>query len=190
MPKLAFLTVSCLASILLAGCQSQPVKKIANDTESAKVSNDTQATLEYSVDCLATPQSCSSSQSATTNRENNTVQTDRYTTVTALPSQAQSNLLSVMISVTIPKEIQTIDDTARYLLRRSGYRLAMLNLHNEGVKALLQKSLPEVHRKIGVMRLSDALTMLGTPTYEIKTDHVNRMVSYQLKPQYRVGVTL
>lgn len=52
------------------------------------------------------------------------VQVGRYSALRAMPSAAQADLLSTIITVRIPERIQTIGEAVRYLLQRSGYRLA------------------------------------------------------------------
>ncbi|MEL0583680.1 MAG: hypothetical protein AAES65_02205, partial [Candidatus Thiodiazotropha sp. (ex. Lucinoma kazani)] len=52
------------------------------------------------------------------------IQTGRYSMVSAAPTQAQAELLEVTVAVQLPARIQTIEEAVRYLLQRSGYRLA------------------------------------------------------------------
>ena len=42
------------------------------------------------------------------------------------PTQAQSELLEATVTVQLPEQIQTIGETVRYLLQRSGYRRWLL----------------------------------------------------------------
>ncbi len=116
---------------------------------------------------------------------NPVVQTSRYTVIKAVPTPAQRNLLEVMITVTIPPDIKSIDATIRYLLMRSGYRMQLVPIQGQKVIQILSKTLPEIHRKIGPMRLIDALTMLTTPAFELITDPVKREIRYQLKNNYK-----
>jgi type IV pili sensor histidine kinase/response regulator len=116
---------------------------------------------------------------------NPVVQTGRYTVIKAVPSLAQRNLLKVMITVTIPPDIKSIDETIRYLLMRSGYRMQLVPIQGQKVIQILSKTLPEIHRKIGPMHLIDALTMLTTPAFELITDPVKREIRYQLKNNYK-----
>lgn len=174
------LMTCCILSLLLTGCHTKSIKK--------NISNDLAANDESVLLDVEQPNTQHVPIEPVYSNPNNRVQTDRYTSVTALPTEAQSHLLYVMISVTIPREINTIELTAHHLLRRSGYQMAVS--HDEAVNQLLQKTLPDVHRKIGPMRLIDALTMLGTPAFEVVTDHVNRQIRYRLKPDYSIGMAL
>ena len=117
------------------------------------------------------------------------IQTGRYSTVQAKPTQPQRQLLQVMISVTIPDEITTIGQTIHYLLKRSGYQLVQPQAHQPELIAFFQKRLPEVHRHMGPMTLEDALSILTAPAFTLHEDPVNRFISYGLDSRY-AGDTL
>jgi conjugative transfer region protein (TIGR03748 family) len=125
----------------------------------------------------------------TPNIANQTVRTGRYTVVKAVPTVAQTSLLDVMITVTIPNEVNSIDATIRYLLKRSGYHMSLIPSQDQKVIKILSKPLPDIHRKIGPMRLIDALAMLTTPAFELITDPVKREIRYELKNDYKTSIT-
>ena len=85
-----------------------------------------------------------------------------------------------MITVTIPDEIETIGQTIRYLLRRSGYQLINPQQQQPELAQLFSKRLPDVHRHLGPMTLENALTILTTPAFTLIEDPVHRLISYQL----------
>ena len=112
------------------------------------------------------------------------IQTGRYTTIQAKPIQSQQHLLQVIISVTIPNDIQTIGQTVRYLLKRSGYDLVNPKPDQLKLTQLLVKRLPDVHRRLGPMTLADALVILTAPAFTLIDDPVHRLISYQLDDRY------
>ncbi len=117
------------------------------------------------------------------------IQTGRYSTVLAKPTQSQRQLLQVMISVSIPDDITTIAQTIRYLLKRSGYQLVQPQAGQPELTAFFYKRLPEVHRHIGPMTLEDALIMLTAPAFTLQVDPLQRRISYDLDSRY-AGDTL
>ena len=112
------------------------------------------------------------------------IQTGRYSTVQAKPTQSQRQLLQVMISVTIPDDITTIGQTISYLLKRSGYQLVQPQADQLELTAFFNKGLPEVHRHIGPMTLEDALSILTAPAFTLHEDPVQRLISYDLDSRY------
>ncbi|MGH8549964.1 MAG: hypothetical protein ACREEM_01115 [Blastocatellia bacterium] len=122
------------------------------------------------------------------------IQTGRYSAITASPTEAQMNLLRVMISVTLPEEVVTVEQAIQHLLRRSGYRFARPDTQLTPVAELLHKILPQVHRQLGPMPLEEALRALTGPAFDLVIDPVPREVSYQLAkafepaPKYQVEI--
>ena len=163
---------------ITVGCSSTPKEPPASETD---------------LSCLAADKLTISSPIGINNDQDNasryddTVQTGRYTVIRALPSLAQTKLLEVMITVSIPYDIHSIGEAARYLLKRSGYQLIPEPIQGPKAAKILAKPLPEIHRKIGPMRLMDALSMLTAPAFELINDPVNREIRYQLKRNYLSG---
>ena len=116
------------------------------------------------------------------------VQTGRYSVIKTGPTPDQSHLLDVMITVTIPNNIQTIRETVKYLLKRSGYQMAPEPVQEQEVAKFLSKQLPNIHRKIGPMKLIDALNMLTSPAFVLVDNPVKREIGYRLKSKYQPGV--
>jgi len=112
------------------------------------------------------------------------IQTSRYSTIQAKPTQPQRQLLQVMISVTIPDDITTIDQTIHYLLKRSGYQLVQPQVDQPELTAFFYKRLPEVHRRMGPMTLEDALTILTAPAFTLHEDPIQRLISCDLDIRY------
>ena len=112
------------------------------------------------------------------------IQSGRYSTVQAKPTQAQRQLLQVMISVTVPDDITTIGQTIHYLLKRSGYQWVQPQTDQPELTAFFRKRLPEVHRHMGPMTLEDALNMLAAPAFSLHEDPVQRVIRYDLDRRY------
>jgi len=163
--------------MITVGCSSIPKEPPASEAVSTDLS------------CLAADKLMASSNNDQDNglRYDDTVQTGRYTVIRALPSLAQTKLLEVMITVSIPYDIHSIGEAARYLLKRSGYQLIPEPIQGPKAAKILAKPIPEIHRKIGPMRLMDALSMLTAPAFELINDPVNREIRYQLKRNYLSG---
>ncbi len=114
------------------------------------------------------------------------VQIGRYSVVSATPTTAQDNILSVIVTVNMPAPIQTVGDAIHHLLNPSGYSLARFDAQGPEVIQLLSLLLPDVHRSLGPMSLQDALLTLVSPAFRLYTDPVHRLIAYDLKPDYQL----
>lgn len=108
------------------------------------------------------------------------VQVGRYSVLRALPTAAQADLLSTTITVRFPERIQTLGEAARYLLQRSGYRLADNYAANSETADLLLLPLPAVHRNLGPIMLRQALETLVGPVFRLVQDPEHRLISFEL----------
>lgn len=107
---------------------------------------------------------------------------DRYTRHSSVALPEQEDLLAVELRVDFPASIVTVGDAVTYLLHRSGYSLVVSG--QPDLDALMNMSLPRVHRSIGPIRLKDALKVLiGTP-WIIAENKLARTVSFELKQQF------
>lgn len=97
----------------------------------------------------------------------------------AAPTQAQSELLEATVTVQLPDRIQTIGETVRYLLQRSGYRLAATESSAPETLALFALPLPAVHRQLGPMTLREALETLAGPAFHLVQDPVHRLITFE-----------
>ena len=109
----------------------------------------------------------------------------RYLTIMNKPTLAQTDLLSQIIQVRFPQNVQTISDAMNYLLKFSGYNLVELNKRSMDLKNTLSKPLPTVDRDFGPMSLKDALITLIGPAFNLKQDILNRTIDFTLKPQFK-----
>ena len=108
------------------------------------------------------------------------VQVGRYTLRSAIPAEAQADLMSAIVTIRFSDRIQTIGAAARYLLRDSGYQLASPIALDPETKALFRLPLPAVHRNLGPLTLRQALETLAGPTFRLVQDPVHRLISFEL----------
>jgi len=79
---------------------------------------------------------------ASVNLQANDSQVGRYSLLAATPTEAQAELLAARVTVRFPGRIQTVGEAVRYLLQRSGYRLASLEAIGPDTIALFTLPLP------------------------------------------------
>ncbi len=108
------------------------------------------------------------------------VQVGRYSELRAMPTVAQTDLLSTTITIQFPERIQTLGEAVHYLLQRSGYRLADRRAANSITADLLGLPLPAVHRNLGPIMLKQALETLAGPVFRLVQDPVHRLISFEL----------
>ena len=107
------------------------------------------------------------------------LQVGRYSLFAATPTQAQAELLATTMTVRFPNRIQGVGEAVRYLLQRSGYRLANIEAIGPDTAALFALPLPAVHRSLGPMMLRDALETLAGPAFHLVQDPVHRLVTFE-----------
>ena len=107
------------------------------------------------------------------------VQVGRYASVRAAPTEAQANLLSTLVTVAFPAQVNTVGEAVQYLLSGSGYRLAAGTEADSARSDLLGLPLPEAHRRLGPLSLQDALETLGGPAFRLVEDPLHRLVSFE-----------
>ena len=108
------------------------------------------------------------------------LQTGRYSYIKNIPPVDQLNPLKVVIKTKIPQSVDTVGETVKFLLARSGYVLADESIMSAEAKSLLSLPLPQVHRKIGPMTLDRALHTLSGSAFELIVDPVHRKITYEL----------
>jgi len=182
MPKIPAALTLFIAAIL-TGCASTVKKPDDNKAKQACISEVANKPTAVTHDTATQIASINPRHNA------NSVQTRRYSVIKTGPTQDQSQLLDVMITVTIPNNIHTIRETVKYLLKRSGYRMAPEPVQEQEVSQFLSKQLPSIHRKIGPMKLIDALNMLTSPAFILVDNPVKREIGYRLKSKYQPGVS-
>ncbi|MEA3241818.1 MAG: pili assembly chaperone [Pseudomonadota bacterium] len=116
---------------------------------------------------------------ASRNLQANDIQAGRYFLLAATPTEAQAELLATTMTVRFPERIQTVGEAVRYLLQRSGYRLAMAESIGPDTASLFALPLPAVHRSLGPMALRNALETLAGPAFHLVQDPVHRLVTFE-----------
>ncbi|EAO5819540.1 TcpQ domain-containing protein [Salmonella enterica] len=107
----------------------------------------------------------------------------RYTLVSVKSADAQREPLNQLIDITMPGQlVNSVGDGFRYLLFQSGYSLC--GRYGADFAELLKRPLPAVQRKIGPMRLSEALQVVAGPAWRMSVDKVNREVCFVLRDAY------
>ena len=114
-----------------------------------------------------------------------TANAGRYTEHnTAALSSEQEAPLTVVMTISFPREVETVGDAINYALANSGYKLAF-NRNTPDLSRLVKLPLPGVHRTFQGTQLSTLLVGLGKPAYRLIVDDVNRLVSYEISPEYK-----
>ncbi|EFQ7342086.1 hypothetical protein HZ430_003399 [Salmonella enterica] len=107
----------------------------------------------------------------------------RYTLVSVKSADAQREPLNQLIDITMPGQlVNSVGDGFRYLLFQSGYSLC--GRYGADFAELLKRPLPAVQRKIGPLRLSEALQVVAGPAWRMSVDEVNREVCFVLRDAY------
>lgn len=73
------------------------------------------------------------------------------------------------------------------ILRGTGYRLAAEGAADPEIGRLYRQPYPEVQRSVGPVELGAALERLAGPAWRLVTDPVNRLVSFEVRPDYPTG---
>lgn len=108
------------------------------------------------------------------------VQVGRYSTLPAMPTVAQADLLATTVSVSFPARIITVGEAVQYLLQRSGYRLADGDVMAPETTDMLTLPLPAVHRHLGPITLTQAMETLVGPAFRLIHDPAHRLISFEL----------
>ncbi|EDY5043559.1 hypothetical protein GVW46_002946 [Salmonella enterica] len=107
----------------------------------------------------------------------------RYTLVNVKSADAQREPLNQLIDITMPGQlVNSVGDGFRYLLFQSGYSLC--GVYGADFAELLNRPLPAIQRKIGPMRLNEALQVVAGPAWRMSVDEVNREVCFVLRDAY------
>ncbi len=99
--------------------------------------------------------------------------------LSATPTEAQTDLLATTITVQLPELIHTIGEAIRYLLQRSGFRLADPEAMAPEMNVLFELPLPAVHRDLGPISLRLALETLAGSAFQLVQDPVHRLIAFE-----------
>ena len=106
-------------------------------------------------------------------------QVGRYSVIAAVPTEAQVDLLATTLTIRFPERIQTLGESVRYLLQRSGYRLSSTASIGPDTVTLFALPLPAVHRSLGPMTLREALETLAGPAFNLVQDPIHRLITFE-----------
>lgn len=107
----------------------------------------------------------------------------RYTLVSVKSADAQREPLNQLIDITMPVSlVNSVGDGFRYLLFQSGYSLC--GRYGAEFAEVLNRPLPAVQRRLGPVRLSEALQVVAGPAWRMTVDEVNREVCFVLRDAY------
>ncbi len=112
----------------------------------------------------------------------------RYTSVRLTPHAGQQDLLTQTFEGTLPAQVHTIAQAIDYLLQPSGYQRTAVDPNAIALMAFLNQSLPLAHRRLGPLRLRDALALLVGSAWAIHVEPRTRRITV-LDPQTTSGDT-
>jgi conjugative transfer region protein (TIGR03748 family) len=92
------------------------------------------------------------------------VQVGPYASLLAAPAEAQTNLLSRMVTLKLSSRVTTVGGAVQHLLRGSGYRLPGKPAADPARLDLLGYPLPAAHRSLGPMPLREEPEASGQGT--------------------------
>jgi len=114
------------------------------------------------------------------------MQIGRYSIIAPVATTSQADPLQTLVAIRFPKpHISTVGEAMQYLLRQSGYNLAKPKAADPTMGRLLNHLLPKVHRQLGPMSLQTMLSTLAGSAYQIVVDPVNRLIAFDLTPNYQ-----
>lgn len=112
--------------------------------------------------------------------------TDRYTLVAMEAGSDQSRPLSAITHVSMGRDVSSVGDAIKELLKGSGYHWQS---KGSGDLILNTLPLPSVARDLGPLRLSDALQTLAGEAWLLQTDNLHRVVWFELNSQASMATT-
>src|SRR5690606_15000258 len=83
------------------------------------------------------------------------------------------------------RQVKTIGQAVDQVLLNTGYRIVSEDKLPPAVATILKQSLPLSQRKLGPIRIVDALNLLvGKQVYSLLIDPVHRLVTFKLNDDY------
>ena len=108
------------------------------------------------------------------------VQVGRYQSVMLEPTDEQIDLLSHIVDIEMPEQINTVGQAISHILDGSGYRLLSPKLAESYRSHLFAMPLPDVQRQLGPLSLRQALELLGGPAFRLVIEPTYRLASFEL----------
>ena len=109
----------------------------------------------------------------------------RYSSISTKPTNAQMDLLAVIIEMKFPIAVNTVGSALELMLINSGYHLADPGSVDPNLSILLNSTLPNIHRSLGPISLRNALKTLSGASWDLIIDPVHRLISFELIKDYR-----
>ncbi|RJG38981.1 hypothetical protein [Motilimonas pumila] len=106
------------------------------------------------------------------------VKVNRYALVNDDVSYAQKYPLETVIDIKIPSRINSVKGAIEYVLLRSGYTLLPAHLSHPDFTVTLKKPLPQVHRRMKMVSIKNAIKSLAGEPYVLIVDPVTRQVTF------------
>ena len=111
----------------------------------------------------------------------------RYSSISTEPTNAQMDLLAVIIEIKFPLSINTVGSALELMLINSGFRLGDPGAADPNLSILLNSPLPNIHRTLGPMSLRSALKTLSGTSWDLIIDPINRLISFELIKDYQLS---
>lgn len=112
------------------------------------------------------------------------IKISRYSSINSGVSKEQISILTNNISVSLGQNVNSVGVALQEVLRGSGFRLAESRNSDPYLSVLLAAPLPDIHRNLGPATVEELLVVLAGPAWQLITDPVNRLVSFDLKERY------
>ncbi|MCY4129551.1 MAG: hypothetical protein OXG15_09990 [Gammaproteobacteria bacterium] len=107
------------------------------------------------------------------------VQIGRYSTVRALPTDAQRDVMATPISIRFDATVRTVGDAVAVILEEVGYTLSDPATADPQRQRLLSHALPKSHRQLGPLNVRAALSTLAGPGWQLVEDPSDRLVTFE-----------
>jgi conjugative transfer region protein (TIGR03748 family) len=111
----------------------------------------------------------------------------RYSSISTKPTNAQMDLLAVIIEIKFPLAVNTVGSALELMMINSGFRLAEQSSTDPNLSILLNSPLPNIHRSLGPMSLRTALKTLSGLSWDLIIDPVHRLISFDLIKDYQLS---
>lgn len=108
------------------------------------------------------------------------IQTGRYTAVATGPTEAEREPLKLIVAMQFADDVTTVGAALRAALADTGYTVAEVFLV-EHVRALLERPLPAVQRRLSPMSVREVLETLVGPAFRVVVGPIGRTVAIELE---------
>ncbi len=110
---------------------------------------------------------------------------DRYTLISPQAKAHELDPLQVNVQLVLPPNINTVKQAINHVLANSGWVFALDKSNDKALGLILDRPLPQVHRKLSLMPLRTVLQVLVGQYYLPVEDPLRRIYSFDLKEEYK-----